>query len=515
MLGLLPTRKNVLFIATAILLLSPMAQSQESNGPKLSLSEAINQSLSNNLGLKIQQIAPQIEEENIIKRKAAFDTDIFADGQVGQSDLKWIDANDDSRRSTSDTRSYAAGLRKRISTGALLSTSTRLDRSQGTSYSTELGQLVGGPLSERASFNISISQPLLQNYGAKVNNAPIRRAEARAREAEFRLKNQTSDLLLNTEISYWRLADSYERRALRESNIKLAQDQLNESLERQRIGMATKLEVLQAEANLARRKQEIIQADQAIANAADELLSATGSLDENLAIDTRPSIQRLEIPDHEQPDYDTVLNTSFEKNFNTPIQEEILNQLEQDLILARNDKRPEVDLNLSTSYNGLSPNDANDAFGRALDWDGNDWGIRLGFNLPWGRRASKANLRQAEHNIDRANLQLAEIKQDLVKTVRSAWRDLHTAREQLNASEVVVELQQATFEQEQGKYNEGLSSLRDVLETQRDLDNAVLNYLDAQLSAAESEIRLERAQGTLLERHNLNWNSLPGSLDDL
>ena len=237
-------------------------------------------------------------------------------------------------------------------------------------------------------------------------------------------------------------------------------------------------------------------------------MAAMGSLDASLSIENRPAVQNLVASENAPDPFQEVLSTSLERNFNAAIQNEILKQLEQDRILAENSKRPEVDLNLSSRFGGRSNRNANSAFDRAANRQEEDWGLELGLSLPWGRRASKSNLRQVDYSIDRAYLRLDEIEQDLIQSVRTAWRSLRTTQEQLRAAALVVKLQQATFDQEMGKYEEGLSSLRDVLETQRDLDNAVLSFLDAQLSTVESEIRLARAEGTLLERHALSWESV-------
>ncbi len=478
---------------------SSHAQDTDSEEQPLLLNDAINRSLSQNLGLKIQRIVPLIEDESIIQQEAAFDPLLTAKAKRNFGEADYSDIDSTLNREESDDRTYSAGISKRISTGATLNAGALLSRNDDTSQD---------GADQTASYSISITQPLLRDFGSNVSQAPIKRAQSKRREADFRLKNQVYDQLQATEFAYWRLADSYERRALRESNIKLAEDQLAETQERKNMGMATELETLQAESNLARRNEEIIRADQAIANAADTLMAAMGSLDASLSIENRPAVQNLVASENAPDPFQEVLSTSLERNFNAAIQNEILKQLEQDRILAENSKRPEVDLNLSSRFGGRSNRNANSAFDRAANRQEEDWGLELGLSLPWGRRASKSNLRQVDYSIDRAYLRLDEIEQDLIQSVRTAWRSLRTTQEQLRAAALVVKLQQATFDQEMGKYEEGLSSLRDVLETQRDLDNAVLSFLDAQLSTVESEIRLARAEGTLLERHALSWESV-------
>ncbi|MDQ8204555.1 TolC family protein [Pelagicoccus sp. SDUM812003] len=472
----------------------------------LSLREAIEQGLAANLSLRIQKMEPDIAEASIEAQQAAFDPTLFSNASLNQSDLDWTDEDGNLRQTISDSRSYSLGVSKRVAIGGQLTASARHSRSDGSSFNPDLNQLVGGGLSERASLSLEYTQPLLRDFGKNVNLAGVRRAKSQARVADLQTRSAVFDLLQETETAYWRLAYAYQRLKLRRSNLELSQSLLEESEERQRLGLATRIETLQAQANLAQRQEEIIVAEQQIKNATDDLLAVIGALDEQLAIEQELTVSQLPEASRPEERYQDFLQTALERNFDTDIQEELLEQLEQQRILAKNERRPQVDLTLSSSYNGLSPISGEDAFSEAFDRRGDDWGMRLSFTLPWGQRSAKATLKQTEWRIEQGEIQLAEIRQNLLRSARSAWRDRLASAERLYAAELVVELQQATYEQERGKYDEGLSTFRTLLEAQRDLDQAKLSLLDARLEAIESDITLARVEGTILERHGIDWN---------
>lgn len=477
--------------------------------PELTLRQAIESSLYENLGLRIQYMDLGIAEEGLTAQKAVFDPTIYSRANISQSDQEWTDLEGENRQTISESRSYSLGMTKRVKTGGQVTASTALSRSDGSSFNPELNQLVGGGLSERASLNLEFTQPLLRDFGTDVNLANVRRAESEIRVADLQTRSAIYDLLQNTELAYWRVSDAYERLALNESNIDLAERQLEESQERERLGLATKLETLQAEANLAQRKEQVIRAQQRIRETIDTLFLSIGALQEDLAIELQVSVQDLPESTFQLQNFNNYLLSALEQNFDTTIQEELLVQLEQQRILANNEKRPQVDLSLSGSYIGLSPLSGKDAYSEAFDRRGDDWGIGFAFSLPWGSRSAKSSLNRTLLQIDQAELRLVEIKQDLIRSARSAWRELEASRQQYEAAALVVQLQEATYEQEQGKYDEGLSTFRQLLELQRDLDQAKLSLLDARLAAIEAEINLARIQGTILQRHNLDWNSPP------
>lgn len=478
----------------------------EATEPLLPLEQAIANALGNNLGLRVQQIDPVLAELNVVSQEAAFDSNLFSRASVSQSDQASTSAEGAEQASRSDSRSYSAGVSKRLVTGATLTASTSLSRSDGSSFNSDLNQFVGGRLTERASLGLQLSQPLLRGRGSDVNLAPLRRAESQERNARYQLRNAVADLLQQTETAYWRLADAYVRRSLRQTNLQLAEKLVEENRERERLGLFTQLEVLQAEASLAQRREEIIRAEQAITEAADTLQAAMGLLDEQLSISARPAVSELPTPPPSDRPFETVVQTGLERNFDTAIQHEILYQLEQERLLARDSHRPELDLTLAGSYNGLSPENARSAYDQAINRRGEDWNVSLGFSLPWGRRASSADLRRADLRIDQAEIRLAAIKQDLLREIRTAWRNARIATEQLAAATQVVALQEASYQQQTALFDEGRSTFRQLLEAQRDLDNARLAFYDAKLGATEAQIALARAEGTLLERHGFSWD---------
>lgn len=455
-----------------------------------------------------------IAEEGLTGQKAAFDPTIFSRANISESDQEWTDLDGENRQSISESRSYSLGVSKRVKTGGQVTASTSLSRSDGSSFNPDLNQLVGGGLSERAALSLEFTQPLLRDFGTDVNLANIRQAESQIRVADLETRSEIYNLLQETELAYWRVSDAYERLALNESNVELAEKLLEESQEREQLGLSTRLETLQARSNLAQRREQSIRAQQRIRESIDTLFLTIGALQEDLSIELQVSVEDLPESTFQLQNFNGYMLSALEQNFDSDIQEEILVQLEQQRILAKNEQRPQVDLSLSGAYIGLSPISGKDAYSEALDQRGNDWGVGFAFSLPWGSRSAKSNLNQTLLQIDQTELRLIEIKQDLIRSARSAWRELEASRQQFEAAELVVQLQEATYEQENGKYDEGLSTFRQLLEVQRDTDQAKLSLLDARLSAIEAEINLARIRGTILQRHNLDWNSPPFNNED-
>jgi outer membrane protein len=500
----------------ALLLLAGMlgARTPTPEGTRLSLDEAVTQALENNLGLRIERLEPVISAAGVASADAAFDTTLFATGRLAESDadnagtpITTPSGEVITAPTKSDNRSYSAGARKRLRvTNATVQIQTALQRSAGSSFNTDLGQFVGGSLRETSDLSISLTQPLLRGFGREIAEAPLERARAAERATRSQLRDAILDLVENTESAYWNLASAESRLEVRRTNLRLAESLLEEMRERERLGLATRLDLIQASANLAQREDDLTVAEQNVREAADTLLLLLGGLNSPTGLFLEDvSVQALPAPTGGLPEVVEVWNDANRASNAIAIQEEILRQREIETRLARDEHRPQLDLTVGGSIDGRSDESATEAFRLTREADGTAWNLQVGFSIPWGRHAAVAGIRSANARLAQAQWRLQQLKQQLLQEVRRAHRELETRQKRLRSAELVLRLQEETYTQERTKLDEGLSTVRDVLEVQTDLDNARLSLLDAKTAVIQAELGLERLRGTLLDRHGLTW----------
>lgn len=483
--------------------------SEDSSSTTVNLQAIVMEALRNNLNLKIQSYNPLIAEEDVQREAAAFDMTVFGSSSYALAEDDSPIRNSASRSaSSSDNRSYSAGVEKKITSGAEITASTSVTRSDGTKFNQELDSVVGSGENEVARFSLSVTQPLLQGFGSTVNKAPVNKAQSAHREAQLTYRDTVFDLLQETEEAYWGLSEAKAKRLLSKSNLDYSTKLLEETRERESIGLATRLDVLEAEATVARYRQEILEADQLASDAADALLSLIGGLNDALDLHEQMEVQRTPPETTSLPEFGQFWRNTLARNPEIPIQEEVIAQREYDRILARNDLRPQLDLRLAAGTKGISDEDSLDAYDRAASGDGHDWSVGLSLNVPFGRRAARAEIRKAEYRINQEEIRLAEVKQSLLRSARTAWRGLKSRQEAVVAAKAEVRLREETLIQERSQFEEGLSTLRDLLEVQRDLDSARTVLLEAEYDAVLAEIELSRLEGTLLERYSLQWDTL-------
>lgn len=481
-----------------MLTVSTTVRAAEHEGPVLPLRDAIHRALEHNLSLGIARLNPLIAEEAVVIEEAAFDFSLFGSANYMRRDRPV--ATDVTQGTETTTRRYAFGARQPFSTGTSVIAETAL-----VERDTNAAQAID---TRDAEFTLGVNQSLWRGFGREVNLAQLRRARIGSEAERLRFRNAILDVLAQTETGYWQLAYAYRNRNLRESSIRVAESLLEETRERERLGLATRLDVLQARANLAERREDILIAQQEVEAAHDRLLSLIGALDESLALDATQRVSDLPQRFSDLPEFAAVWRRALDQNPETLIQESVLEQRRLDRVVARDRTRPTVDLSAGVGLLGVDIDDRWNAYESALQRDGHFWRVGIEFNMPWGFAAERAELRRTERRIEQEEIRLVELKQSLLEQTRRAWRQLRTSEERFTAANLTLELQEESFEQERSRYETGLSTFRSVLESQRDLDNARASQLRAVIERIRAEVDLNRIDGTLLDRHGFSWDEV-------
>ena len=466
---------------------------------ELSLDAAIATALENNLGLRISSLEPANAFDSVEIEEARFDPSLFGNAALSERQSAARSSSlDDADIPQSENRRARAGVEKLFSTGASVTLDSSINRSSSNNnaarnpdYASDIG--------------LSLRQPLLQGAWSPVNLAPLARAKVNAQQSLFELRSDVLDLVLETEIAYWNLAFARADRELIASSLELAENLLEENRERERLGLVTPLEVLQAEAEILNQQEAIIQADRVIEDAEDALRRAMGAVDfsgpvtESFAVDSLPErIAALRPLDAVV--LDTLKNDDDAKAQERRIEVERINRM-----LAQDATRPELDLTAGVDYLGRDTLGAEAQRG-ALRADGYDWNVGLEIRLPWGFRAAKARERQAARELEASELQLADIKQEKALAARNAWRSANAGLKRIEVTRAALALNEKTFEQERARFGSGVVPYRNVLEAQRDLDRAKSNYLSSIIETLRATVRLSRVDGSLFERNDLSWD---------
>lgn len=464
----------------------------------LSLARAIQLSLQSNFSYRIEQASPQIARMAVTEARATFSPELFASADFQQSEQQTTFST--TTGTARDSRSWQIGARQRLHTGTQLTLRANLDRDANNA-----GVNISN-LTQSADASLSLRQPLLRGRNQEVNRAPIEEARAGLRAANQSLRQTVLAVLAQTEEAYWQVALREEILRLQQSSLEVAQALLDEARERQRLGVATRIEVLQAQAAQAEQQEQIITARQQLEDALDELFATMGRLLPATDPAEPPVVTVAALPDQpeEPPPFPDLWREALATDPAIARQQARIDQFQLRSAVARDATRPDLDLVASGAYFGLDDQEASTAVDNLAQGQGYAWSMGIELSIPWGFRGEKAALRSARKQLQQETVRLQQLKQDRYRQLRAAWRDYDSLRQSRAAAALTRDLRQATFQREQSRYEEGIAVFRDVLEARKDLDLARERLLRIRFQQLQSRIRLEELASRLLQRHHIN-----------
>lgn len=453
----------------------------------LSLDECIARAMRKNFDLKIETFNVQNAGEALTIADAEF-TPSFQLSTTRSKSQSYASGTD------SDTFDTRAGVTQKIVSGATVSVSTSLDRSSNSAAS---------PASLNPAYNadlsLSVNQPLLKDFGTTANKAAINRAKISVTRAGLDYKGNVLAVISLVENAYYNLCYAREQLSVRKSSHELAQTLLDEAKTRKDIGVATDLDILQAEVGVANAYRSIILAEQTVSDRQDDLLSLIGQFE----LDSQ--VGEVSFPAYEgsAPSYERSYKLARENQPNFLSSEAYLKQLEIDVAAAKKSRLPSLDLDAAVGYNTVEG-----SAGRSLreipGSDGYSWQLGLSLRMPWGLKAENARYRSTLNNLSQGRTRQQQVEQNLMLDVRSAVRSVVTNTKSVEISAQATALSREKYRIEREKFTAGKSTPRLVLEAKDDMENALINELQAKVSLRSAISALHRLEGSSIDQYKIN-----------
>jgi outer membrane protein len=461
----------------------------------LSLDDAIALALQKNFDLQRQVYTLENAKESVEISRATFDPTLSASisRAVSQS------ASTTSRLEgttlqgpRSDNTTISVGANERLApTNGTFGLATNLTRGATNSANALLNPSFGNGLS--ASF----SQPLLQNAGRKAATANVERAKLSLGIAYLTYKSRVLQLIRDTENFYYNLVAARESLRIRQLTLEYNKTLLDETQARRNSGVATDLDVLSADVQLANARRAVVQAEQAVRDAEDALLNVINVPN----FDVRPGAVAFDDYREGVPNFAQSYKLARDFSPDSLSAAEQVKVLEITLDVARRNVLPSLNLDARLGYTARSVSTSYvDVISNLPNDHGNNWSLGLTYSMPWGRRAEKANYRTAKNNLESQKVALDQLEQQLLLSVRSAVRAVES---NLTAAEIATQATQLAarqYDQQKARYDAGLSTSRVLLQFQDDLETARFNELTAKLNLRRAVSDLHRLEGTSLQK---------------
>jgi len=509
-------------LAICMCVLSPNASAQSAKGvQRLSLQDAIQAALANNLAIEIQRTSWQgVKEAGTMNEESAFEWTLGATGRMSWTksgsysenvylqDGQQLPVGQD-RVTTTSTNSFSTSIQKAFKWGG--SAQFTYSPSYNGSNTDIISTLLDPPYtvfptvsSENknpysGSMGITYTQSLLKGFGTKIATAQLIIAQRNLVAADANFKKVVQDQVAVIEAIYWNLVYAQMNLFNATQTLEIAKRLLRENQIRVETGVLAPIEVTSSEASVAQREVAIIQAEAAFLNAKDTFLRtvySTTERPEEIELTDAPVVSQLNLEEGDA--IENALKNRVEL-FTRRIDLQNAKLSEE---VAHSNLKPT--LNASMGYNGaVSPAAGfgtvnSDIFG--FRYPG--YNVNLTFSMPLQNKSARATDIRARASRRSAELSLKDQELAITLDVRTAYRNLKAAEKSIVASEKSRILAQETYDAEQMRFANGLSTNFVVLQRQNDLDNAKTAELNAKITYVNAQTALQQAMGTLLDyRH--------------
>ncbi len=478
----------------------------------MSLEQAIEIALENNLDLKVARMNPQIQDYSLQAARAAFKPTLSGNFNQNHSSQVSTSSLDGVSTIVNQQQTYNTSLSQSLGKfGANYSVTF----SSGRSTNNTAPNL--RPISYSGSTRLNYTQPLLANF--KIDNARnnVRTQQIQRQIVDIQLLERIENTKAGVRVAYWALRRAIEQVEIQRRALELSQRLLQDNRTKVEIGTMAPIDLVQNEATVANNEQALLNAKVSwqTAELAFKRLLVTGTEDPLYGQTIDPTEQPPAI-EQVQVDIPGAIKTALEERTDIAQTKKNLESTSFTLALRKNATLPNLNLSGGYTLNGTGGNvyQRNQATGTkdltsesgyidVLRGIGQlnqpTWTLGVNFTYPLGMVAQRAALAQAQIQYQQALANLKAQELSVSTDVTSAGLAVQNTYQQLLAARTARQAAERNAGAEQTRFDNGMSNMYNIAQAQNNLTAArvsELNSIIAYVNAIADYEKKQRIGGT-------------------
>lgn len=364
----------------------------------------------------------------------------------------------------------------------------------------------------QSGIQLAFSQPLLRDRKIDAVRQQYIVARRNRDSSELRVQESAAQTVATVKRAYWTLKATIANVGVQQESLQLARELARQNKIRVDAGQIPPLDLVQAEAEVAQRRESLIQAGATAEDAEDRL--------RRLIMDPGDGsfwAVRLEPVDEPPnpgvlPDVDAAIAKALDGRYDLARAANDLENAKTNVEYQSNQRLPDVRLETSYRGDGLGGTQLlrtggfpgiitgtrnrsfGDALGQAFLPDYPTWSVGVTVSYPLGRSYEEASFARAEVSRRQAAQRIASLRLETVETVRQAGRQVRSSAERVDAARAGATLAAQRFADEQRRFDVGLSTTFLVTQAQRDLLQAQVGLLQTTLDYQSAVVNFEAVQ---------------------
>src|SRR5213593_6236 len=484
----------------------------------LSVGDLINLIIQNNLDVGVNRLTPLSSRYLIETMYLPFEPTLHLQATVTRNTSPAISQLIGAESLSTLGGAYSLGFSQALDTGTTLGVDFVMNRNSSNSAFNTFNPSYTGLL------RYSFSQHLLKDYGRANNRRQIRVAQNKQKISETQFERQLIDLVAQAQRAYWDLVFAAEDIKVKQRSMDLAQKTLSDNEIQVRIGTLAPIDVVQAESEVANRRVQYVTSTYTEVQTQDQvkkLITSQGDpgliLAKLIPSQVVPKPQPSDVLPVEQAIKIALENRPEMKQLQLDLQNKKI-----DLEYTKNQLLPSVDLFAAYNQNGVggketirsgfgptapivaqSDGGIFDAFGQLFGYGYTGYSVGLSVQIPLRNRAAQGENARAMTDERIAEQKITSQAQQIALEVRNALTQVDMNRARIEAATKARELSERRLEAEQKKFDLGASTIRFVLEEQRNVAQAQTDELQAIVNYTKALVDTDRAMGMTLKKNNI------------
>ena len=486
----------------------------------LTMGDLINLILQNNLDLSVNRLSPMSSQYVIDSLYRTFEPNLHVQATINRNTSPATTILSGAANPSSLGGAYTVGFSQQLPTGTIVNVDASMNRNSSNSNFSILNPNWNGTM------RYSFTQHLTRDFGRTVNMHQIHVAKNNEKVSEVQFERQLIDLVAQAQRTYWDLFFSAEDIKVKKRSVDLAQKTLSDNQIQVQIGTLAPIDIVQAESEVANRNLQFVTSTYTEIQTQDQvkkLITAQG--DPGTVLAKLMPMQGVRKPDaSDVMPVEEAIKIALE---NRPEMKQIQLDIENknlDYEFSKNQLLPTVDLLASYTQTGTAgtkaastgsifgpPQNVNPnlvgglgtAFGQVFSYNYTGYSVSISVQIPLRNRGAQADNARAATEKRISENRLTAQAQQIALDVRNTLTQVDMNKARIEAATKARELAERRLDAEQKKFDLGASTIRFVLEEQRNVAQAQTDELQSLVNYTKAIVDFDRATGMTLKKNNV------------
>ncbi|MGZ6184950.1 MAG: TolC family protein, partial [Candidatus Binataceae bacterium] len=385
---------------------------------------------------------------------------------------------------------------------------------------------------------LSVSQPLLRNFGWNFATLNVRIAESSQKQSQWNMEQSIEDFVLRIGTDYWNVVQAEENLQVAEYALRLNSDLVRQNRIALQVGTLAPIDLQEAQSAEATSAANVYtaQAAQRAARAAlrqDVMMNpASTFVPQEIEPTDKPNQTREMIPNEE-----VALETAIQYRPSLEGMREAIRGALMQVKFSENQTLPQLNLGAQFGLNStagashcirnfsglISGNCAatplvpgsgtklpfggiyGDALNRLFGTSFYNYAAVLNFAYPIDNAAARSVLAQTRVQYESLRMQYRASISTAVVAVQTALANLEADHKRVQATRQATYYAAQSLHDEEIRFKVGMATTHDLLQFQEQLISAQGNQVQAEVDLEDARLSLEHEQGTLLRAFQIDF----------